>query len=136
MRTLLAAIVALVLSVAPVTVQAQQVTGFKTGETTTSFTKQCYYNVLGSIYVKNVSSVSICPLTVQVRLPNYGTERQAFSSPLQSSFQQSRMVTGFKVGERTTGLTKLCYYNALGSAHVKTVSSISICPLTVRVRIP
>jgi uncharacterized protein YceK len=33
----------------------------------------------------------------------------------------------------TGGFTKQCVYDFLGSTHVKTVSSTSICPLTIQV---
>ena len=38
-----------------------------------------------------------------------------------------------KTGERTTGMTKQCYYNHVGSEYTITVSSVELCPLSVRV---
>ena len=43
--------------------------------------------------------------------------------------------TAFKTGERTTGMTKQCFYDALGSAYTRTVGSVELCPLTIQVRI-
>lgn len=34
-------------------------------------------------------------------------------------------------GERTSGFNKLCYYDCLGSTHVVTQSSVSLCALSV-----
>lgn len=34
-------------------------------------------------------------------------------------------------GEQTSGFNKLCYYDCLGSAHVVTQSSVSLCALSV-----
>ena len=41
-------------------------TAFLTGEKTTGMTKQCYYDYLGSEYVRTVSVTALCPLTIQV----------------------------------------------------------------------
>lgn len=45
----------------------QGVTAFKTGEQTTGMTKQCYYNGLGQTYVRTISAVALCPLSISVR---------------------------------------------------------------------
>ncbi|TDQ56503.1 hypothetical protein EDC45_1908 [Mesocricetibacter intestinalis] len=42
---------------------AYAATGFLKGERTDGMNKICYYDVLGSTYTLNVSSVSLCPLT-------------------------------------------------------------------------
>lgn len=39
----------------------------------------------------------------------------------------------FKSGENTTGMTKTCFYNYLGSAYTKTVKSFELCPLSLEV---
>jgi hypothetical protein len=42
-------------------------TGFLKYETPcTGFNKLCHYDVLGDDYAKNVSCVSLCPLTIEV----------------------------------------------------------------------
>jgi len=41
-----------------------------------------------------------------------------------------------KTGEAATGLTKQCFYDALGNAYTRTVAAVDLCPPTVRVRIP
>ena len=48
---------------------------------------------------------------------------------------QNQTVTAFKTGERTTGMTKQCFYDALGSAYTRTVGAVDLCPLSIQVRI-
>lgn len=43
---------------------AGDVTCFKSGEETSGMNKICYYNCLGSTVAINVSSVALCPLTI------------------------------------------------------------------------
>ena len=33
-------------------------------------------------------------------------------------------------------MTKQCFYDALGSAYTRTISSIALCPLSIKVRNP
>ena len=40
--------------------------------------------------------------------------------------------TCFKTGERSSGMNKICYYNCLGSEAAITISSTSLCPLTIK----
>lgn len=42
--------------------------------------------------------------------------------------------TAFLTGEKTTGMTKQCFYNYLGSEYTRTVRSHELCPLSIRVR--
>ena len=37
----------------------------------------------------------------------------------------------FKSGEQTSGMNKICYYDCLGSTKAITISSTSLCPLTI-----
>jgi hypothetical protein len=104
---------------------AQTTTAFKTGEKTTGMTKQCYYDALGSEHTRTVTSVALCPLSIQVRL--------APSTPTPAPTPQPRTITAFKTGEKTTGMTKQCYYDGLGSEYTRTVSSVELCPLSIRV---
>jgi len=41
-------------------------------------------------------------------------------------------VTCFKSGERTSGMNKICYYDCLGSEAAITVSSVELCPLSIK----
>lgn len=41
--------------------------------------------------------------------------------------------TAFFKSEETTGMTKQCYYDYLGSTYTRTLSSIALCPLTIEV---
>ena len=41
-------------------------------------------------------------------------------------------VTCFKTGEQTSGMNKICYYNCMGSTAAITISSVSLCPLTIQ----
>jgi predicted ABC-type sugar transport system permease subunit len=43
--------------------------------------------------------------------------------------------TAFKTGERTTGMTKQCFYDYIGNGYTRTVRSVELCPLTIQVRI-
>ena len=110
-------------------VAAQQtLTGFKTGEVTTGMTKQCFYDALGNVYTRTMGSIAICPLNIQVR-PLYA---RAPVSPTPER-PEPRTVTAFKTGEHTTGMTKQCFYDALGSAYTHTIGAIEICPLNLQV---
>lgn len=110
-------------------VGAQTATAFKTGEETTGMTKQCSYNALGNDYTLTISSVRLCPLTIKVRT-NITPDKQAPTVPEPAP----RTVTAFKTGENTTGMTKQCFYNALGSGYTRTISSVALCPLSIQVR--
>ena len=41
-------------------------------------------------------------------------------------------VTCMKKGEKVSGMNKICYYDCLGSGAAITISSTSLCPLTIR----
>lgn len=112
--------------------KAQSTTGFKTGEQTTGMTKQCFYNVLGSVHTMTVASYELCPVTVQVASP----VTRKVSIPSNPSAYPQPAATGFKKGEQTTGMTKQCFYDVLGSAYTKTVANYEICPVTVQVKFP
>ena len=45
----------------------------------------------------------------------------------------AQTITADKTGERTTGQTKQCYYDGLGSEYTRTVASIALCPLSITV---
>ena len=40
---------------------------------------------------------------------------------LGSTAVSAQTVTAFKTGERTTGMTKQCFYDALGNAYTRTI---------------
>ena len=46
----------------------------------------------------------------------------------------AQTVVAMKTGEKTTGMTKQCYYDALGNEYTRTISSVELCPLSIRVR--
>lgn len=52
---------------------------------------------------------------------------EAWAPPAYPTPQIMCMATG----EQTSGFNKLCYYDCLGSAHVVTQSSVSLCALSV-----
>ena len=110
------------------TMSAQTVTGFKTGERTTGLTKQCLYNALGNEYTYTIGSTQLCPLNIQVRAPSSATP----ASPPTPESPDPRTVMAFKTGENTTGMTKQCFYNALGSEYTHTIRSTELCPLSLR----
>ncbi len=105
---------------------AQTTTALKIGERTTGMTKQCYYRGLGNEYTRTISSVAICPLSIEVRLSP--------SPPRPTPTPQPRVVTAFKTGERITGTTKQCYYRGLGNEYTRTIGSVELCPLSIQVR--
>ena len=111
-------------------VSAQTLTAFSTGERTTGMTKQCLYNALGNEYTYTISSTQLCPLNIQVRAPSYAPP----VSPPTPESPDPRTVMAFKTGENTTGMTKQCSYNALGSEYTYTIRSTELCPLSLRVR--
>jgi hypothetical protein len=122
-----------------------QTTGFKTSERTTGMTKQCFYDVLGSSHTLTVSSVDLCPLTIKVQTQS-ARPAAVFDSSASSPRTQRTIhpapapppapstITAFKTGERTTGMTKQCFYNGLGSTYTETVRSVDLCPLSIKVR--
>tara|TARA_B100001109_G_C18563651_1_gene335423 strand:- start:5 stop:286 length:282 start_codon:yes stop_codon:yes gene_type:complete len=42
-----------------------------------------------------------------------------------------KIATCFHKGERMSGMNKICYYDCLGSEYAITISSTSLCPLTI-----
>ena len=116
--------IAAILAIAP-GLHAQTVTAYKTGEAVTGMSKQCYYNALGSQYTQTVGAASLCPLSVQVRTAP-AQDPAANQAP-----PQHRGGTAFKTGENTTGMTKQCFYNYLGSQITRTLSATALCPLSI-----
>lgn len=39
--------------------------------------------------------------------------------------------TCFATGEQVSGMNKICYYDCLGSQAAITISSVSLCPLSI-----
>lgn len=115
---------------APGLVSAQTTTAFKTGEQTTGMTKQCYYEALGNRYTQTLRSVELCPLSIRVAT---SPKPQPQSTPSTSPPPAPATITAFKTGEKTTGMTKQCFYDGLGNEYTKTVRSIDLCPLTIKV---
>ncbi len=112
----------------PQSAKAQTATAYKTGENTTGTTKQCYYSFAGSSYtqtVSSVSSVSLCPLTMEVRTTG---------TPTPSAPPAPSSAMAYKTGENTTGTTKQCFYSYLSKEYTKTVQAFELCPLSIAVR--
>jgi hypothetical protein len=118
----IAALVSVTIAVTS-TAAAQSTTAFKTGERTKGLTKECYYESLGNQHTETLRSFELCQLSVAVRSTIAPTLALA-----------TTMATSFKTGERTTGLTKLCFYNGLSSEYTKTIKSIGLCPLSIWMR--
>ena len=108
--------------IAPVLLTAQATTAFRTGEQTTGMTKQCFYNALGSTYTKTIGSIELCPLSIQVE-----SRSAPSTAPTQPTYST---ITARLQGEKTTEMTKQCFYDHLGSEYTKTISSVALCPLT------
>jgi hypothetical protein len=98
-------------------------TGFLKGESKTNFNKVCIYDVLGSAHTINISSVALCPLTINVDSPAKPPANQGNS--MYGPQKNARLV-----GEKTSGMNKVCIYDYLGDELAYTVSSVSLCPLT------
>lgn len=109
----------------PQSAKAQTATAYKTGENTTGTTKQCYYSFAGSSYTQTVSSVSLCPLTMEVRTTG---------TPTPSAPPAPSSAMAYKTGENTTGTTKQCFYSYLSKEYTKTVQAFELCPLSIAVR--
>lgn len=45
--------------------------------------------------------------------------------------QKAHAVVCFKTGEQISGMNKICFYDCLGSTAAITISSVSLCPLTI-----
>ena len=105
------------------TAAAQTTTAFKTGESTTGLTKQCYYESLGDQHTQTIKSVELCQLSVLVS-----------SATIPNPAPATTMMTSFKTGERTMGITKLCFYDGLSSEHTRTIKSVGLCPLSIWMR--
>ena len=59
-----------------------------------------------------------------------------YSTPNPEIWQPNHIIkaatTCFKTGEQTSGFNKICMYDCLGSAKAITISSTSLCPLTIK----
>ena len=107
-------------------------TGFKTGEQISGFNKICYYDGASGAFSKTVSSISLCPLSAddgkgQGGGSNYGSNNSTFGNSSQLNQMSNR---GQLSGERSSGLNKTCYYDSIKGTFTKTVSSVSLCPLS------
>lgn len=100
-------------------------TAYKSGEYTSGMTKQCVYEYLGSTYTRTIPLTSLCPLSIQT--PDGSGSTSGDSS---GSFGN---VTAFKVGEYSSGMTKQCIYEGLGSRYTRTIPLTSLCPLSISV---
>ncbi len=106
-----------------ITPNAEATTGFFVSERTQGLSKLCFYNVLDEIYTISVSAASLCPLSYDFTTspPN-----PTVNTP------PSGGKTGFLRGERTQGLSKICFYDVLGETYTISVGAASLCPLTYR----
>ena len=55
---------------------------------------------------------------------------------LTPALANGQTTSAIKTGERTTGSTKQCYYQAAGREYTETVASYQVCPATLQVRSP
>ncbi len=69
----------------------------------------------------------IIRLLLVISVLSFGYAGLIFSA----SHNDANAVLCFKTGERVSGLNKICFYDCLGSAAAITISSISLCPLTI-----
>ena len=45
-------------------------------------------------------------------------------------FSELAATTGFLIGEKVSGLNRICYYDVLGSTYTLNVPAYEICPVT------
>ena len=112
---------------APEMLAAQQMTAYKTGEQTTGMTKQCIYDALGSTYTTTIKAVELCPLSIKVE-----RRTAAPPAPTTPATPPPSTITARLTGEKTTGMTKQCFYEYLGSEYTRTISSVALCPLSAQ----
>ena len=83
------------------------------------------------------ASVSLLMTSVSAAEIDATPSQAAQVSPLE--LLESRMRNGevvlalmcFSSGERVSGMNKICYYDCAGSTAAITVSSVSLCPLSI-----
>jgi hypothetical protein len=105
-------------------------TAFLKSEVTTGMTKQCIYDALGNLHTRTLRSIDFCPLSIQVVSPPNRTTQP----PAPPAMPSPATITAFKKGEVTSGMTKQCIYESLGSMYTRTMNAIDLCPLSIRVR--
>lgn len=103
---------------------AKAETCFSAGERSAGMNKICYYDCLSGQASKTISSVELCPLSVDSGQTRGGAAMR--QSPSRVS------TTCFKRGEYTDGMNKVCRYDCLGSPAEMTISSVKLCPLTMK----
>lgn len=54
-----------------------------------------------------------------------------FALLLAAPLQAVAPVTCFLKGEQTSGMTKICYYDCLGSPAAITLDAVALCPLSI-----
>ena len=64
-KLLIAGLIVVCSIVYPTLVANSAVTCFKTGEQISGMNKICYYNCMGSTAAITISSVALCPLTIE-----------------------------------------------------------------------
>jgi hypothetical protein len=109
---------------------AQSTTAYKTGERTTGMTKQCYYDALGSEHTRTIQSIELCPLSITVKTGSSAPKPDPGREPKTEPAPRSRL-TAYRTGEETTGTTKQCHYDGMGSRYTRTVQSYQLCPLSI-----
>ena len=94
-------------------------------------------NIMIKLIILSVTSIFMLSFNAS------GTEKNKLTkvSFNQSSIKQfknfnsnpniQKVVMCFFKGERTSGMNKICYYDCLGSEAAITISSISLCPLSI-----
>lgn len=105
---------------------ARAETCMKSGEEAGGMGKTCYYQCTFGQTATNIGAAQLCPLTHEAGLPN--------ASRRSDSDGRAHVGGGggacFKQGERTTGMTKQCFYDCTGTSKTVTIGSTELCPLT------
>ena len=77
-----------------------------------------------------MASVTTVGANTETVAPQYNVDK--LKSYLEGSYQVAANTTCFATGEQISGMNKICFYDCLGSAAAITISSISLCPLSIK----
>lgn len=108
--------------------KADAETCFGSGERSSGMTKICYYKCVGGEASKTIGSTELCPLSIQ----SASTQGQQGLGSSRSNSGFTGGQTCFHQGDYVSGMNKICRYDCLGSPVETTISSVSLCPLTVK----
>lgn len=96
----------------------------KSSESMSGMNKTCVYSCLTGSQTRNISSVALCPITIDDGGVGAPTRTPAIGGSGSSICQITR--------ESTAGMNKICTYKCLTGEKSMTIGSTQLCPLTAR----